>query len=841
MLVIFLILSVIAGILHAILALFLIINKDKFIARLRDFRLIDKIIVIFLYSWSLLSVFISLLDYFGIFGDYSLPFPGLIIIFSSPIISLTCFGFTLLLWKLPQSKSFPSSPKVETKRFGEKKLLELLKVENIEGDGTEKHPFIITDSTIFPQDADVLSIRNIDVYILFKNCILKALKLKMCTNLIFQNCQFSGFLNLKNCDVITIQECVSEDLELHSSTKVIIKDSKIFRLRMEFSFLNEIKNCVITKIVKRHSPDNLLDIKGGIEDKGKKSNVFINYYPVIILLFLALLITGNILYFFILLGVIEFLYLFVLIAIILTIILFIILLIRDTRILNKKIKKYYPPEILIRFQHTKLILGSILIVISIIIVDFVFTLSVLNSLVWNSQFSYIIILTSFFLSSIIISLGITIFLKNISSLRSKFIDTYNPLYPYFIIFNLFVISFLVYLGIGSHFELLNGMFFVIAPMLIILELIELLISVILYYKIKKIKQIPQKEREVSPSGYNNSLSIVLIIVALIFFYVCFSIVPSYVFLEGLLSYPLEALMIILVITLSFILGIIGFLKLSFLSKSASGYLYQMGEKYDKAIKTYKSELESEPNNDTVLSNLGIAHYKKGEYTQAKAAFVKALEINSELKVALVGLGIVYAELGEFDLALNSCRKAFDIKEKPTIATKISEIIAQAFDQSGDEYLWNALSFIYAKKGDFQQAIDATEKALAIKPRSKQIWSNLAAIYIKTGEYDKAIEASKKAMAIDKKYEHAWGHMGFAYHRKGNSEHAFELLSKANALNPKSPEIWYVLSKFYFELKQYDDAFNAVNTCLKFKSHFKEAIELREEIDKSRPKDMINNN
>ena len=205
------------------------------------------------------------------------------------------------------------------------------------------------------------------------------------------------------------------------------------------------------------------------------------------------------------------------------------------------------------------------------------------------------------------------------------------------------------------------------------------------------------------------------------------------------------------------------------------------------------------------------------------------------------MSLVYAELGEFELALYTCRKAFEIKEKPTIATKISEIIAQAFDRPGDEYLWSSLSYIYGKKGDYTQAIEAIEKALAIKPRSKQIWSNLAAIYNKTGEYDKAIEASKKAMTIDKKYEYAWGQMGFAYHRKGNSEHGLDLLNKAIALNPKSPEVWYILSKYYFELNQYDDAFNAVNTCLKYKSHFKEALELREDIYKSMPKDMINNN
>ncbi|MFX1268580.1 MAG: tetratricopeptide repeat protein, partial [Promethearchaeota archaeon] len=467
--------------------------------------------------------------------------------------------------------------------------------------------------------------------------------------------------------------------------------------------------------------------------------------------------------------------------------------------------------------------------------------SILNPLVWNSQLGYIIILSSIFSSSLIISVGITLFLKNISSLREKFIETNNPLYPYFIIYNLFVICFLIFLGIGTHLELLEGMFFVITLILIGLEFIELMISVITYYKIKKIEQIPPEERDISYNEYKNTFSAVLIVLATIFIYVCYNVIPSSILLEGLLSYPVEALLVFLVIIFGLALGVIGFLKLSFLSKSASAYLYQKGEKYDKAIKTYESELESEPNNYNAWSNLGVAHFKKGEYLQAREAFRKALEINSELKAAIVGLSLVYAELGEFELALNTCRKAFDIKEKPTIATKISEIIAQAFDRPGDEYLWGSLSYIYTKKGDYPQAIEAIEKALAIKPRSKQIWSNLAAIYNKAGEYDKAIEASKKAMTIDKKYEHAWGQMGFAYHRKGNSEHALDLLSKANALNPKSPEIWYILSKFYFELNQYDDALNAVNTCLKFKSHFKEALELREEIDKSMPKDMVNKN
>lgn len=58
---------------------------------------------------------------------------------------------------------------------------------------------------------------------------------------------------------------------------------------------------------------------------------------------------------------------------------------------------------------------------------------------------------------------------------------------------------------------------------------------------------------------------------------------------------------------------------------------------------------------------GVAHFDKGEYDAALAAWNQALAIKQDYAEAYVNMGIAYGKLGQYALALTACNKATAIK------------------------------------------------------------------------------------------------------------------------------------------------------------------------------------
>ena len=69
--------------------------------------------------------------------------------------------------------------------------------------------------------------------------------------------------------------------------------------------------------------------------------------------------------------------------------------------------------------------------------------------------------------------------------------------------------------------------------------------------------------------------------------------------------------------------------------------------------------------------------------------------------------------------------------------------------------WSLLGSAYCSKGDYGQAMDAYEKALAVKPGSADVMRDLGLIYIELKQADKAEEILKKAYAIKEDAETAY--------------------------------------------------------------------------------------
>ena len=85
-------------------------------------------------------------------------------------------------------------------------------------------------------------------------------------------------------------------------------------------------------------------------------------------------------------------------------------------------------------------------------------------------------------------------------------------------------------------------------------------------------------------------------------------------------------------------------------------------KYDDAIINFKKAIEHSSKNakSFFYNNCGYTYFEKGDYDNAKEAFIKAVELDEKLATAWCGLGITYYRMGIIDLALKNYSHAIEI-------------------------------------------------------------------------------------------------------------------------------------------------------------------------------------
>jgi tetratricopeptide (TPR) repeat protein len=124
----------------------------------------------------------------------------------------------------------------------------------------------------------------------------------------------------------------------------------------------------------------------------------------------------------------------------------------------------------------------------------------------------------------------------------------------------------------------------------------------------------------------------------------------------------------------------------------------------QAFTEFKKSLELEPGNAVVTANLGYAQMLLHNWPEAKAAFEKALSIDSSLKETRNNLGIVLAQMGDYDGA-----------------------VAQMQQVSGPAVAYNNLGVVLLIfKKEPAAAAQAFEQALRYDPSYEKARDNLGA-------------------------------------------------------------------------------------------------------------------
>ena len=194
-----------------------------------------------------------------------------------------------------------------------------------------------------------------------------------------------------------------------------------------------------------------------------------------------------------------------------------------------------------------------------------------------------------------------------------------------------------------------------------------------------------------------------------------------------------------------------------------------------------------------LGNLGLCHYRLGDYRQAIDLYTRALAIARETGdrwgegVHLGNLGLCHHRLGDY-------RQAIDLH------TQALAIARETGYRQGEGIRMNHLGLCHADLGDYRQAIDLHTQALAIardignRETEGAALGNLGLCYISLGDYRQAIDLHTQSLAIARdignRYQEAiaLGYLGRAWLASGDVRQAVTMLDQAVNIADNSSDL-----------------------------------------------------
>jgi len=161
-----------------------------------------------------------------------------------------------------------------------------------------------------------------------------------------------------------------------------------------------------------------------------------------------------------------------------------------------------------------------------------------------------------------------------------------------------------------------------------------------------------------------------------------------------------------------------------------GYL-QLG-RWNEAVATYRKSLSLEPNEDA-QSNLGVAFYYLGLYSEAAKAMETAGQMDPNRHDLAADLGDAYRQMGQRDKALASYETAIKL------ALKAYQVNPR------DPSTLGGLAVYYAKKGDLNRAEDFMTRARAIDANDNTLIYSDALIQAISGKSAEALTRLREAL------------------------------------------------------------------------------------------------
>ncbi|KAM6495682.1 activator of Hsp70 and Hsp90 chaperone [Amanita muscaria] len=220
------------------------------------------------------------------------------------------------------------------------------------------------------------------------------------------------------------------------------------------------------------------------------------------------------------------------------------------------------------------------------------------------------------------------------------------------------------------------------------------------------------------------------------------------------------------------------------AKKAGSEAYKKKD-FDEAIKRFEHAWDAWPKDITFLTNLGAAHFEKGDYDKAIEACEKAVEegrsIRADFKLiakAYGRAGSAYHKKGDLRNAVANYEKSLTEHRTPDILNKLREVEKLKTEDDKKAYIDPEQSAAAReegnnqfKAGDFAAAVRSYTESIKRDPSDARGYNNRAAAYMKLVALPEGLKDANEAIKVDPNFVKA-------YIRKATILHGMREYAKA---------------------------------------------------------------
>jgi tetratricopeptide (TPR) repeat protein/class 3 adenylate cyclase/TolB-like protein len=220
-------------------------------------------------------------------------------------------------------------------------------------------------------------------------------------------------------------------------------------------------------------------------------------------------------------------------------------------------------------------------------------------------------------------------------------------------------------------------------------------------------------------------------------------------------------------------------------------------RHEDAISGYQLALQLEPGSSEALRGLAGAYRAAGKTSDAESAYKKAIARSPEYWGGHSDLGVFYSKIGRYPEAEASFRKTITLVP--------------------DSYLaYRNLGGVLYNMGRTDDAIAMSRKSLELRP-SPETYSNVGTIEFTRGNYAEAAQYYEKAVALNPRFHLLWGNLADACTmvselRPRATEayrRALQLADSELALNPRDAELRATVATYLLGLGDFKRALTEV--------------------------------
>ncbi len=201
------------------------------------------------------------------------------------------------------------------------------------------------------------------------------------------------------------------------------------------------------------------------------------------------------------------------------------------------------------------------------------------------------------------------------------------------------------------------------------------------------------------------------------------------------------------------------------------WAYERADEIEMAEKTLRQAIALRPNSWRSYNHLGAFYFRQARYEEAAKAWQRVVELTPDNARGYSNLAAAYYHLERHEEALAAYDHSLEIRP--------------------DASAYTSLGTVYFFLGDRERAVQALEKAKALRPSDPKVWGNLADAYrwipgleTKSGPaFDQAIALKRKQLKLDCRHGKGWAELAIWLAKRARFKEALQAIKRGLELSP----------------------------------------------------------